>query len=61
LAFGVPPGALGGFIAAVPAIGAAGTLLASPEDTRRIVPAQTKTLAAFVAYAVGASIGLMVT
>jgi 1,4-dihydroxy-2-naphthoate polyprenyltransferase len=61
LAFGVPPGALGGLIAAVPAVGAAGTLLASPEDTRRIVPAQVKTLVAFVAYAVGASIGLMLT
>ena len=33
LAFGVPPGALGGLIAVIPAVGAAGTLLASPEDT----------------------------
>ena len=61
LAFGVPPGVLGGLIAVVPAIGAANTLLASPEDTRRIVPAQVKTLVAFVTYALGASIGLIVT
>ena len=61
LAFGVPPGALGGLIAVVPAVGAVGTLLASPEDTRRIVPAQVKTLVTFVTYAAGASIGLMVT
>lgn len=61
LAFGVPPGALGGLIAAIPAFGAAGTLLGSPEETRQIVPAQARTLITFVAYAVGASIGLMVT
>ncbi len=61
LAFGVPTGALGGLVATVPAIGAAGTLLASPDDTRRIVPAQVKTLVTFVTYAVGASIGLIVT
>ena len=59
LAFGVPTGALGGLIAVVPAIGAAGTLLASPDDTQRIVPAQARTLAVFVAYALGASIGLV--
>jgi 1,4-dihydroxy-2-naphthoate octaprenyltransferase len=61
LAFGVPLGALGGLIAVAPASGAAATLLASPEDTQRIVPAQAKTLLAFVAYALGASIGLMAT
>jgi 1,4-dihydroxy-2-naphthoate octaprenyltransferase len=61
LAFEVPPGALGGLIAVVPAVGAAGTLLASPEDTQRIVPAQAKTLMAFVIYALGASLGLIVT
>jgi 1,4-dihydroxy-2-naphthoate octaprenyltransferase len=61
LAFGVPPGALGGLIAVVPAVAAANALLASPEDTRRIVPAQVKTLATFLTYAVGASLGLMVT
>lgn len=59
LAFGVPSGALGGLIAAVPAGRAAGALLASPEDTRRIVPAQGQTLLAFVSYALGASAGLV--
>lgn len=61
LAFGVPAGALGGLIAAVPAIAAARALLASPEDTPRIVPAQGRTLVAFVLYAVGAGVGLMLT
>jgi 1,4-dihydroxy-2-naphthoate octaprenyltransferase len=61
LAFGVPAGALGGLVAVVPAIRAAETLLAAPEDTRRIVPAQARTLMTFVVYALGASIGLIVT
>jgi 1,4-dihydroxy-2-naphthoate octaprenyltransferase len=61
LAVGVPPGALGGLIAAVPASAAASALLASPEDTQRIVPAQGRTLVAFVVYALGASAGLMAT
>jgi len=61
LGFGVPAGALGGLIAAVPAIGAVRTLLAAPQDTQRIVPAQGKTLVAFVAYAVGAGAGLVLT
>lgn len=61
LAFGVPSGALGGLIAAIPAIGAVSTLLTAPEDMQRIVPAQGKTLMTFVAYAVGASVGLIVT
>jgi 1,4-dihydroxy-2-naphthoate polyprenyltransferase len=61
LAFGVPSGALGGLIAVVPASGAATALLASPEDTQRIVPAQGQTLLAFVAYALGAGVGLVAT
>jgi 1,4-dihydroxy-2-naphthoate octaprenyltransferase len=61
LAFGVPSGALGGLIAAAPGISAASALLASPEDTQRIVPAQGKTLLTFVTYALGASAGLMAT
>jgi 1,4-dihydroxy-2-naphthoate octaprenyltransferase len=61
LAFGVPAGALGGLIAVVPAAGAVRILRAHPEDTQRIVPAQAKTLLAFVAYAVGAAAGLIIT
>lgn len=61
LAFGVPAGALGGLIAVVPATQAALALLAAPDDTRRIVPAQARTLMALATYAVGASIGLMAT
>jgi 1,4-dihydroxy-2-naphthoate octaprenyltransferase len=61
LEFGVPAGALGGLISAIPAIGAVRVLLASPEDTQRIVPAQGRTLAAFVLYAAGAGLGLLIT
>ncbi len=61
LAFGVPRGALGGLIALVPATAATRTLLAAPEDTQRIVPAQAKTLLAFVTYAAGAGLGLMLS
>jgi 1,4-dihydroxy-2-naphthoate octaprenyltransferase len=61
LAAGVPAGALGGLVAVVPAIAAGRGLVSSPEDTQRIVPAQAKTLLAFVIYAIGAGIGLMVT
>ncbi|MCX7893947.1 MAG: prenyltransferase [Burkholderiales bacterium] len=59
LALGVPAGALGGLVALVPAAGAARILLAAPEETRRVVPAQARTLAAFVLYALGAGAGLM--
>lgn len=61
IALGVPAGALGGLVAIVPAASAARTLLAHPEETAHIVPAQAKTLAAFVLYALGASIGLVAT
>lgn len=59
IALGVPVGALGGLVAIVPAASAARTLLAHPEETRHIVPAQAKTLAAFVIFALGAGIGLV--
>jgi 1,4-dihydroxy-2-naphthoate octaprenyltransferase len=61
LPFGVPWGALGGLIATVPAASAAKTLIAAPEDTPRVVPAQARTLLAFVLYAVGAGAGLVLT
>jgi hypothetical protein len=53
--------ALGGLIAAIPAIAAVRALLAAPEDTQRIVPAQGRTLVMFVAYAAGAGAGLILT
>jgi hypothetical protein len=61
LAFGVPLGALGAMIAIVPATRAALTLHAHPEDTQGIVPAQAQTLLAFVLYALGAALGLLLT
>jgi 1,4-dihydroxy-2-naphthoate octaprenyltransferase len=60
LAWGVPKGALGGLVAVVPAVSAARTLATHAEETPRIVPAQAKTLAAFVVYALGAGMGSMV-
>ncbi|MCU0939173.1 MAG: hypothetical protein MUC86_08495 [Burkholderiaceae bacterium] len=60
-AFGVPLGALGALLATVPATRAALTLHAHPEDTQRIVPAQAQTLLAFVLYALGAALGLLLT
>ena len=61
VALGVPAGALGGLVAIVPAASAARTLLAHPEETSRIVPAQAKTLLAFVLCALGAGTGLLLT
>ena len=49
-----------GFIGAVPALLAARALLAAPEDIATIVPAQGRTLLAFVLYAVGVAAGLAV-
>jgi 1,4-dihydroxy-2-naphthoate octaprenyltransferase len=49
---------LGG-IAAVRFVPAARALLAAPEDTARLVPAQAMTLQAFLLYSVGASAGLL--
>ncbi|MCU0896205.1 MAG: prenyltransferase [Burkholderiales bacterium] len=61
VALGVPAGALGGLVAIVPAASAARALLAHPEETSQIVPAQAKTLLAFVLCALGAGIGLLLT
>jgi 1,4-dihydroxy-2-naphthoate octaprenyltransferase len=61
LALGVPAGALGALVAAVPAIDAVKRLRATPELTQKIVPAQAKTLLAFVLYAIGAALGLLLT
>lgn len=58
-AFGLSRGVLLGGVAAVRYIPAARRLLASPEDTAAIVPAQALTLQAFLLYAAGASAGLL--
>ena len=50
---------LGG-IAALRYIPAARALLASPEDTAAIVPAQVMTLQAFLLYSLGASVGMLI-
>lgn len=60
-AFGVPRGALGALIAVLPAAGAVRALRAHPEDTPKIIPAQASTLLAFVLYALGAAVGLVLT
>jgi 1,4-dihydroxy-2-naphthoate polyprenyltransferase len=60
-AVGVPRGALGALIAVVPASSAVRTLRAHPEDTQQIIPAQGQTLLAFVLYALGAALGLVLT
>jgi hypothetical protein len=52
-----PPGVWLGLIGAIPAAAAARRLLASPEDTARIIPAQRNTLLAFVLLALGSGIG----
>lgn len=54
-----PRGALMGAIAIVPAVSAARILLAAPERTAQVIPAQVRTLQAFVLYAVAASLGLV--
>ncbi|MDZ4673725.1 MAG: prenyltransferase [Gemmatimonadota bacterium] len=55
----VPRGALLGAFAILPATAASRTLLATPEETRRIIPAQVRTLQSFVLYAVAAGAGLL--
>lgn len=59
-AAGLPMSVWLGGIAALRYIPAARALLASPEDTARIVPAQAMTLQAFLLYAAGASVGLLI-
>lgn len=58
--FVVPRGALIGAIAVVPAATAARLLRDAPEETARIIPAQARTLLAFVLYALGAGVGMVV-
>lgn len=56
----VPRRALLGAIAVAPAGTAARLLRDSPEDMTRIIPAQARTLLAFLLYALGAGIGVVV-
>ncbi len=56
---GMPLPLLLGLLAAAPAVAAVRTLLRSPEVTAAIVPAQGQALLAFLLYAVGAGIGLL--
>ena len=58
-AAGLPPTVWLGGVAAARYLPAARALLASPEDTPSIVPAQAMTLQAFLLYAAGASIGML--
>lgn len=54
-----PKTSLLGLIGAVPAIAAGRRLLASPESTERIIPAQAWTLMSFMLTSIGMSIGLL--
>lgn len=56
---GAPRGALLGLVAAPVALQAARTLLAKPDVTAEIVPAQAKTLLSFIAYALAAGVGIL--
>ena len=56
---GVPAGAWLGLVAVGPAVQAARNLLAGPEDMQRIVPAQAQMLMAFLLYAAGVAVGLL--
>ena len=58
-AAGLPPCVWLGGVAAFRFVPAARILMASPEDTARLVPAQAMTLQAFLLYAVGASAGML--
>jgi 1,4-dihydroxy-2-naphthoate octaprenyltransferase len=59
-ALGLPQGVWLGGLSIVPAMGAARTLRAHPETTSAIVPAQARTLAAFLVLAAGSGMGLFV-
>jgi len=59
-AAGLPATVWLGGIAALRYIPAARALLATPEDTAAIVPAQAMTLQAFLLYSLGASIGMLI-
>jgi 1,4-dihydroxy-2-naphthoate polyprenyltransferase len=56
---GAPPTVLLGLVAVPPAWLAARAVMATPHDIARIVPAQARTLLAFVLYALGTSAGLL--
>lgn len=56
---GLPRLALLGLVALVPATAAARRLLRHPEDTARIVPAQGQVLLAFLLYAAGVGVGVL--
>jgi 1,4-dihydroxy-2-naphthoate octaprenyltransferase len=58
-AAGLPTAVWLGGIAAVRFVPAARILMASPEDTARLVPAQAMALQAFLLYALGASAGML--
>jgi len=58
-AAGLPRGVLLGGIAALRFIPAARALRLAPEDVASIVPAQAMTLQAFLLYALGASVGIL--
>lgn len=57
---GLPATVWLGGVAALRYVPAARALLASPEDTAAIVPAQAMALQAFLLYAVGASVGMLI-
>lgn len=57
--FGMPRTVLLGFVAAVPAVAAAKQLWKHSEETRRIIPAQAKTLQSAVLFAIAAGVGLL--
>jgi 1,4-dihydroxy-2-naphthoate octaprenyltransferase len=50
-----------GLIAAVPAFSAIKRLLANPETTSQIIPAQASTLLAFLLFALGAGVGFLMS
>jgi 1,4-dihydroxy-2-naphthoate octaprenyltransferase len=58
---GLPVGILGGMLGLPAAVAAARRLLAEPETTARIVPAQGRTLLSFVLMSAGAAAGLIVS
>ncbi|HEX5634958.1 MAG TPA: prenyltransferase [Gemmatimonadales bacterium] len=60
-ALGAPLGALAGLVALVPGTQAARTLLVHPDEVARIVPAQARTLLAFLLYALAAGLGTALT
>lgn len=57
---GLPKGVWLGLVAVLPASGAARIALAQPETTARLVPAQERTLIAFLTLAVAGGIGLAI-